>query len=493
MFDGSLPEPAALSEVDDAVLVGAIAGWARAEAAAAARRLAAIAELVGRRCGDEDGDRWHWACDYWDAAAAEISAAQHVSHGKASGDMHTAWTLRTRLPQVGALFAAGQLNPKVVTAIVSRTDLVADGPIMALLDTEIAARAATWGPLSVYKTEQAIDLLVDAHDPGARRRTRDSVASRDVQIGGRNDPAGTSSVWGRLYATDATLLHRRLTAMAHAVCDEDPRTAAQRRADALGALAAGADHLACRCGGPACPAGGDDARASQVVVHIVTDTTAVQEQPAPAEPATRPAVSRPTAGVILGGSIVPAPLLAELIRTGAHVRYVSAPGEAAQPRYRPSTALDEFVRIRDLTCRFPGCDRPAHYCDLDHTIAWPHGPTHPANLKPYCRIHHLVKTFWTGEDGWTDRQLPDGTLTWTAPSGLTYTTRPGSTLLFPDWNTTTTPLPPPASGPTAPSNHRGQMMPKRKRTRTQQRTARIKAERALNDTHATEHNIPPPF
>ena len=337
------------------------------------------------------------------------------------------------------------------------------------------------------------------------------MASRDIQIGGRNDPAGTSSVWGRLYATDATLLHRRLTAMAHAVCDDDPRTAAQRRADALGALAAGADHLACRCAGPACPAAADDGRASSVVVHIVTDTTAVQEQPdpgmdgadtpaepatqpaAPAEPATQPAASRPTAGVILGGSIVPAPLLAELIRTGAHVRYLSAPGEAAQPRYRPSTALDEFVRIRDLTCRFPGCDRPAHYCDLDHTMPWPDGPTHPANLKPYCRIHHLIKTFWTGENGWTDRQLPDGTLLITTPAGLTYTTRPGSALLFPAWNTTTTPPPPTASGPTAPPNHRGLMMPRRKRTRTQQRTARIKAERALNDTHVTEHNIPPPF
>ena len=68
---------------------------------------------------------------------------------------------------------------------------------------------------------------------------------------------------------------------------------------------------------------------------------------------------------------MPAPLLAELIRTGAQVRYLSAPHGDPEPRYRPSTALDEFVRIRDLTCRFPGCDRPAEYCDLDHTMPWP--------------------------------------------------------------------------------------------------------------------------
>lgn len=49
MFDGSLPEGEALKDADDAPVVTAIAGWARVEAAAAARRLAAIAELVDRR------------------------------------------------------------------------------------------------------------------------------------------------------------------------------------------------------------------------------------------------------------------------------------------------------------------------------------------------------------------------------------------------------------------------------------------------------------
>jgi hypothetical protein len=44
MFDGSLPEPTALAEVDDATLVGAITAWARTSAAAEARAFAAIAE-----------------------------------------------------------------------------------------------------------------------------------------------------------------------------------------------------------------------------------------------------------------------------------------------------------------------------------------------------------------------------------------------------------------------------------------------------------------
>ncbi|MGV0680767.1 HNH endonuclease, partial [Mycolicibacterium fortuitum] len=41
-----------------------------------------------------------------------------------------------------------------------------------------------------------------------------------------------------------------------------------------------------------------------------------------------------------------------------------AAGQAdnAEPGYRPSMALSEFIRWRDLTCRFPGCDAPAERC-----------------------------------------------------------------------------------------------------------------------------------
>ena len=61
------------------------------------------------------------------------------------------------------------------------------------------------------------------------------------------------------------------------------------------------------------------------------------------------------------------------------------------------------MRARDLTCRWPGCDHPATDCDLDHTIPYAQGgKTHAANLKCYCRLHHLLKTFW----GWTEQQLP---------------------------------------------------------------------------------------
>ena len=43
----------------------------------------------------------------------------------------------------------------------------------------------------------------------------------------------------------------------------------------------------------------------------------------------------------------------------------------------------------------------------------------------------MLKTFYTGLGGWADRQLTDGTVIWTAPTGHTYTTKPVGSLFFP--------------------------------------------------------------
>ena len=93
------------------------------------------------------------------------------------------------------------------------------------------------------------------------------------------------------------------------------------------------------------------------------------------------ALGVPSAAIIAGGGVVPTPLLAELIRDGAKVRPLRRPDDKPEPQYRPSTKLDEFVRMRDLTCRFPNCDQPAEFCDIDHTAPWPNGQTHPSKLR----------------------------------------------------------------------------------------------------------------
>jgi hypothetical protein len=204
-----------------------------------------------------------------------------------------------------------------------------------------------------------------------------------------------------------------------------------------------------------------------------------------------PAATAP--GTMLGGPILAGALIRR-IALQALVKRIFHPGDAPpEPRYTPSSKLADFVRCRDLTCRFPGCDVPATGCDIDHTIAHPLGPTCASNLKCLCRFHHLLKTFWNGATGWRDRQLPDGTVIWTAPDGQTHTTRPGSHLLFPTLCTPTAPV-----HVTTPAGHTipntGLTMPRREITRTQARRRRINDERRLNHEDALlamADSIPP--
>nr|WP_090339023.1 HNH endonuclease signature motif containing protein [Mycolicibacterium malmesburyense]CRL67089.1 HNH endonuclease [Mycolicibacterium malmesburyense] len=462
MFDSEF------ATADDAAVVAAIEESARAEAVAGARRLAAIAEIARRRVDDDDRS----AFDGWDAAAAEVAAAMTVGHKRASAQMRIAIALRDRLPRVAALHLRGAINSRVVSALTWRTALVDDTEALALIDAALAEGATKWGRLSDDRLERAIDAWVERYDPDALRRSESTTRSRDFSVGHIDDPAGTTSVWGRLLATDGAVLKRRIAEMVQSLCDDDPRTAGERRSDAVGAILSGSDRLACACGSHACPSA-DVPRSSNVVVHVLAERSAVEaasQQPTGAESETKP-----PAALILGESIVPTTLLSQLIRGGAKVRPIKLPSDKPEPHYRPSTELAQFVRMRDLHCRAPGCNVPADRCDLDHTIPYPFGPTHASNLKCLCRKHHLMKTF----AGWDEVQLPDGTAIWTSPSGRRYTTKPGSRVFFPAWDTTTADLPPPRTVPPAACN-RGLMMPLRRRSRAAEYEARIMAERAKN-------------
>ena len=497
-------------------MVAAIVDSARAENIACARRLAAIAELYERRqIPVEDGKgRELWRMDPWEAVAAEVAAAQGITTAAAGVLLHNAICLHERLPKVAALFATGAISYRTVQMIVARTLLALEPSVLAAIDAELASTLTTWGPLSYAKTEQAIDALVIHHDPAARRRTETAMRSRYVQFSHRR---GITSIFGDLYSTDATLLDRRLTALAHTVCDNDPRTIDQRRADALGALAAGHTALACACGLPDCPA--ESPSTTSVVVHVVAEADALNaadtanlngERPEDGGPeivcdperfaeiireantpraAPQHSAAPIAGGVVLGGPVVPTALLADLAARGAvELRPLVHPGQSPpKSRYRPSLALADFVRCRDLTCRFPNCDRPGDLCDIDHTIPYEAGgPTHASNLKCMCRKHHLLKTFWSGVNGWRDKQLPDGTVKWTSPSGHTYRTVPGSKLLVPALCVPTATLDLPTSRPTE-HGDRGAMMPRRKRTRAADRHQRIMAERNANQRSSARH------
>ena len=463
---------------------------ARAENRAAGQRLAVIGELDLlwlRRFGERET----WGTDTHDAITAEIVAALGITCGLADSYLDYARAMRLRLPRVGALLVAGDIDYRAFQTIVFRTDLITDTQVLAAVDAELALKVARWMGITQGRLGGQVDRIVTRADQDAVRRRRERRGDREVSFWGNAD--GLTEMFGRLITTDAHAIDARLDALAATVCVDDPRTRNQRRADALGALAVGADRLSCRCGQRDCAAAASPAP-SPVVVHVI------------ANEATLDGTGHMPGSVIGSDAVVPAELIAELARS-AKLRPLTHPADLPpESGYTPSRTLADFVRCRDLTCRFPGCDQPATRCDLDHSVPYADGgPTHASNLKCYCRTHHLVKTFW----GWRDQQLPDGTIILHSPSGQTYVTTPGSALLFPSLCSPTGDLPAPQPGPTI--NHCGDrtaMMPRRRRTRQQDRTHRIAAERQQNHhartTRRTDHSYlgpappdtdddPPPF
>ena len=467
---------------ESAALLDRIREAGRSEAQAAARRLVVVGELFMVRLRDS-GEHADWAMDTWDAVATQVAAVLNCSIGMGSSYLRYAVALRERLPQVGKVFQAGEIDYRAFQTIVFRTDLITDAEVLARVDTVLAARLSRHPSLTRGRLAAEVDRVVAKVDRDAVRRAKEVLRDRFVDV--VTDERGIAFVTGTVLATAGRALDLRLDELAKTVCDADPRSREQRRADALGALAAGADRLVCGCGSTVCDAA---ARAdkSNVVIHVVAEQASVEG-------------SGSTPGVVLGvEGLITAEMVAELGKT-AHLQPLTPPADMPEPRYIPSAKLADFVRSRDVTCRAPGCDHPAFDCDIDHTIAYHDGGwTHASNLKALCRKHHLLKTF----GGWRDKQLPDGTVIWLLPDGHSYVTLPGSALLFPSLCAPTAGLPSAPQSTVAQCGNRGAKMPTRTRTRRQRRADRVEAERRLNrrlrvaaaeEATPAYDTAPPPF
>ncbi|TQR86533.1 DUF222 domain-containing protein [Mycobacterium hodleri] len=541
--------------------VGAVESWSRVESAACARRVAAMAGMFeDAHAADGSAERDQWCTDTWDAVAAHIGAATRITFHAASNQLLIAVALHERFPLVAAVFAEGLITYQLMKTVVQRGALVVDPSALHELDRLLAEALSTREPMSVATAEKTVDAFVAQVDPHAVHRTETRARGRSVDVGD-DDGSGMATVFATLFATDAKAFDARVDALARTVCPADPRTLDQRRADAIGALAHGADRLACLCDTSDCPAG-ENPPSTGVVVYVIASADTLDERPTPppapptpAPPPTTPDTedaeqsadvndaaavdssnertaldgdapamfSKPLRELTLTEALTPTPGRLASLRPaalmdgqflpgaiacrasqGATITQIVHPGQAPpEPRYRPSKKLADFVRCRDMTCRFPGCKVPATHCDVDHSIPWPSGPTAASNLKCLCRRHHLLKTFWGGQSGWRDQQLDDGTIVWTAPDGRTHTTTPGSRLLFPELSEPTATV----VASEVPRAHTGGLtMPRRKTTRAQDRARRIQRERELNQREseleayetetAADHpaaESPPPF
>ncbi len=188
-------------------------------------------------------------------------------------------------------------------------------------------------------------------------------------------------------------------------CDGDERTAEQRRADALVAMAKQA--LA-----NATPVPGKKRNRPKIVATIsYTDLV------------------NTTGGGLLDTNTGPITLTPEAVRrlacdAGIH-RLVTGPGgtilDYGRTTRTVSDAQFDALTIRDHGCRILGCPAPPGACDAHHSIHWTdHGNTDLDDLVLVCWYHH----HWLHEQHWSIKPLGAGHFILTDPDGNVHQLRP---------------------------------------------------------------------
>lgn len=405
-----------------------------AENSAAAERVRACHALF-RQCllrtpPEPDARPGYAVLDPFDECVNQLVALFAVSVARATTMLGLSLDLCERCPDILAALTAGRIDLTAAERLVrllrnvdpSVIDRVQREAVAAYLDAVEAGRR-----LGAAAVGRLIDKVIARHDPdGIRDRAKDAAADRGVRV--HKDGDGMSTVQAGLTADESAVLVAALDARAELLHPEDPSgagiadpdrpTLAARRADALMSLALGENPA----GGSADPSPPGTPAPAPVLRPQITVI---------ARPGTAPTVQFPRTGASTIAALLD--LLAGC--HGATLTVVDpTPGAHDDPdrahTYRPTAALARAIRLRDGTCRHPGCTVPAENCDLDHAIPFDHddpaggGPTTEWNILAECRRHHRFKTF----SDWTYTLAPDGTLTIETPDGRRITTEPSGPL-----------------------------------------------------------------
>jgi hypothetical protein len=408
-----------LNDTSDYDLVEVISGWERIKAHAEARQFEAIAALSQRPvfagCAEHGlGDSNHGTR----GAASEISAALRLSPNAARSRAELAVELVDQLPATLAELRGGRIDGYRASVIAAQTRPLAEAPD-ARREVEAAALVKAHRQTAAQLRSATRKAVIAADATAAEDRHRRARAGRFLSAP-CPEPDGMASMLLRLPAEDAAAFWVAIDAAARAKRAADPndkRTLDQLRADVLASVgwsALEAGHLGCcnaACRHVNHRLGRRRGKAASVDVTVsVTTLLGIDNQP----------------GHLAGYGPITAEVARRIAANGTWRRILTDPASGAvldvgRQRYTPPADLAEHVIVRDRTCRFPTCTRPAAGCDVDHTVPYEQGgPTSDGNLDPLHRSHHNDKT----HDGWWLEQPEPGTFVWTSPTGHTYEVEP---------------------------------------------------------------------
>ena len=461
--------------VSEGELVGLVCAWDRVEAHAAARKLAAIAELARRNPAPEDAE----------FTADEIACALGESRARAYDLLGTADHLDTRLPGTRAALHDGTISLAKARLIATATALLDPAEAHAA-EEKVLDRAAGLTPGGL---RAAIARAVMEVAPEKAKKRREAAA-KDARVERWAEDSGNAALVGReLPSGEVLAADQRITAWA----TELKKAGLDGDMDALRARAYldlllgldsrprqdGAGSAAPPAGGA--PPGGFAGRATLTVPLITLTNLADRPGEIPGIGPIDPWLARDLAnaaaanpkstwcvtvtdehGHAVGhGCARPAPksrrkragpgnrdgpsfTFTPASRDGPPGGYgtwrLRTPGPGpdwrvtldpivtgpCDHRYQagghdPGIRLRHLTQVRHATCASPVCRRPAAQCDFEHNTPYEAGGrTCLCNGGPKCRHDHRLKQ----HPRWKVEQLPDGTFRWTTPAGRTYTTEP---------------------------------------------------------------------
>ncbi|HEV7950591.1 MAG TPA: DUF222 domain-containing protein [Glaciihabitans sp.] len=366
-------------------------------------------ELIERGEDPAPSRGWNAATISRRELVTEIACELKVSEFSASRLIDQSQVLLEDLPETQAALVEGEISYRHAAVIIDHANSI-PVPSRAEFEQKLARDAAE---LTVPKLDRAARVLREKmHPESIEDRTKAAIDGRTLDL----QPAPDGMAWlsAKIAASDALAMYNRCLEMATSLqSPEEERTLTQLRVDVFTEILM----VAGSCTDPShaykrvIPLG-----RVQVTVPVLT-LLGQSEEPASLDG------YGPIAPDMAREIAAHAPSFTRLL-THPETGVVLSVG---RDYYKVPADLKRWLGVRDETCRFPGCNRAAMYCDLDHTVDWQYGgPTSADNLANLCPAHHNVKTY----TGWQVSQATGGQLKWVSPSNRTYVTRPAKTIGF---------------------------------------------------------------
>lgn len=335
-------------------------------------------------------------------AATEVSAALRISEREAEQLVADSAVLVTQLPATLSALREGRVSYRHASILVDEARSLPEAAWPSFERAALPeAEARTVGGFR----QRARAVREGLHPDSLDTRRRVAAEMRSVIV----EPGRDGMAWltAHLPAEQAIGAYRRLTEIASGLAGPDEqRTLPQRRADVLADLLI--DGIVADSGA------GRGVRATVLVsVPVLTllGTPSANDAPSTLEG------YGPISSEVARRLAAHAPSFVRLL-THPETGTVLSVG---RERYVVPRDLRLWLRVRDETCRFPGCGRSAANAEIDHTVDWQHeGATRHDNLAHLCPSHHQLKH----RTDWRVHHAGGGTVEWRSPSGRRYRTEP---------------------------------------------------------------------